>query len=74
VSQYDMDWERDHYIGHLGRQDSEYDNTLAEHAEYVPARPRQLSAWKVALLVIGLIPWSLVALLFARYKFMLHTR
>ncbi len=63
----------DKYIGHLGRQDSDYDNTLAEHAEYTAPRPRQVSWWKMALLILALIPWSLVALLCAKYKFMLHS-
>ena len=38
------------YIGHLGRQDSEYDNTLAEFAEFIPAAQGQFGVWLEKLL------------------------
>ena len=49
------------YIGQLGRQDSEYDNTLAENAEMIPPpAPRELSLPLVAACVV--MPFGLFIL------------
>jgi hypothetical protein len=43
----------DGYIGDLGRQDSDYDDTLAENAEMTPKPPqKEISLLTVALCII----------------------
>jgi hypothetical protein len=52
---------KDRFIGDQGRQDSEYDNSLAEWGlgDIHPVR-RRLWSW-VGMLLIG-VPWSVVVL------------
>jgi hypothetical protein len=53
---------KDNYIGHLGRQDSEYSNSFAENAEYVlvPHQHKEISLPLLALLIV--IPGGLFIL------------
>ncbi len=50
------------YIGHLGRQDSEYDNSLSEVGLGDVPR-RKANWWKIIAAFIVVTPWFLIAFL-----------
>jgi hypothetical protein len=57
------------YIGHLGRQDSEYDNSLAEWGLGDVPR-RKTNWWMVGAAVFCVVPWFLLAF-FVRWIYIL---